>query len=172
VKEQAFTIPAKGVKRSWDVIGNIFAYGKPATVEVTSDQALVGDNIKWANPPNDTVGAGFSCGPLSLIKGKTFYFPFSAFGQSNGYAVISNTAVSAANLTIEVYDQTGVLKRTSNMMIGAKGVARTWETIGSIQAIADPALIRITSDQDVVVEAIRWEENKRGWGFAVLPVIN
>jgi len=171
VKEQAFTIPAKGVKRSWDLIGNVFTYGKPATVEITSDQALVGDNIKWADPPYDTVGAGFTCGPLSLMKGKEFYFPFSAFGQSNGYAVLSNTSASQATLTIEVYDQAGALKKTSAMTIGAKGVARTWETIGSIQAIADPAVLRITSDQDVVVEAVRWEQNKRGWGFAILPVL-
>jgi hypothetical protein len=170
VKEQAFTIPAKGVKRSWDLVGNIFGYGKPVTVEVTSDQPLVGDNIKWSDPPYDTVGAGFTCGPLSLMKGKEFYFPFSAFGQSNGYAVLSNTAASQANVTIEVYDQAGVLKKTSAMTIGAKGVARTWETIGSIQAIADPAVLRITSDQDVVVEAVRWEQNKRGWGFAILPI--
>jgi len=172
VKEQAFTIPALGVRRSWDIVGNIFSYGKPATVELTSDQALVADNIKWANAPYDTVGAGFSCGPLSVMKGKQFYFPFSAFGQSNGYAVISNTTTSPANLTIEVYDQTGVLKKTSNFSIGPKGIARTWEVIGSIQSIADPALIRIVSDQDIVAEAVRWEQNKRGWGFALLPVTN
>jgi len=170
IKEQAFTIPAKGVKRSWDVIGNIFAYGKPLTVEVLSDQALVGDNIKWANPPYDTVGAGFTCGPRNLMAGKVFYLPFSAFGQSQAYAVVSNTVASQANLTIEVYDQAGALKKTSGMTVGPKGVARTWEVIGSIQAIADPALIKIISDQLVVVEALRWEQNKRGWGFAVLPL--
>jgi len=169
VKEQAFAIPAMGVKRTWDVVGNIYGYGKPATVEIISDQALVGDNIKWADPPYDTVGAGFTCGPLTMMKGRAFLFPFSAFGLSQGYAVISNTASNPANLTIEVYDQAGTLKKTSPMTIGAKGVARTWETIGSIQTIADPALIRITSDQDVVVEAVRWEQNKRGWGFAILP---
>jgi len=170
IKEQALTIPSHGVRRSWDVIGNIFAYGKPVTVEVSSDQALVGDNIKWAAPPNDTVGAGFTCGPTNIMAGKLFYFPFSAFGQCSAYAVISNTAASQANLTIEVYDQAGILKKSSAMTIGAKGVARTWEVIGSIQTIADPALIKIIADQNVVVEAVRWELNKRGWGFAVMPV--
>jgi hypothetical protein len=170
VKLQDLTIPVRGVRRSWDAIGNIYQYGKPVSVEVTSDQALAADNIKWASPPNDTVGAGFTCGPLSLMKGKEFYFPFSSFGQSNGYAVISNATLSTANLTIEVYDQAGALKKTKAFSIGPRGIARSWEQIGSIQAIADPALIKITSDQDVVVEAVRLEQNKRGWGFAILPV--
>jgi len=169
IKEQSFTLPGKGVIRTWDVVGNIYSYGKPVTVEVASDQPLVGDNIKWASPPNDTVSAGFSCGPLSLVKGKTFYFPFSAFGQSNAYAVLSNTASNTAAVTIEVYDPAGVLKKTSNFTIGAKGVVRSWEYLGSIQAVADPALLKISSDQDLVVEAVRWEQNRRGWGFAILP---
>jgi len=172
VKEQAFTIPAKGVKRSWDIVGNIFSYGKPLTVEISSTQALVSDNIKWASAPYDTVGVGFTGGPLSLMKGKLFYFPFSSFGQSSGYAVLSNTTSSVANVTVEVFDQTGVLKKTSNFTIGSKGVARTWDYVGSIQAVADPAVLRITSDQDLVVEAVRLEENKRGWGFAILPSAN
>lgn len=172
VKEQAFTIPAKGVKRSWDIVGNIFSYGKPVTVEISSSQALVSDNIKWASPPYDTVGVGFTCGPLSLMKGKLFFSPFSSFGQTNGYAVLSNTTTSVANVTIEVFDQTGVLKKTSMFQIGSKGVARSWDYVGSIQAVADPAVLRITSDQDLVVEAVRLEGNKRGWGFAILPITN
>jgi len=61
------------------------------------------------------------------------------------------------------------LKKTVNFTIGSKGVARSWDYVGSIQAIADPALLKISSDQDVVVEAVKWEENRRGWGFALLP---
>ena len=181
VKEQSFSIPIKGIKRSWDIIGNIYGYGKPVTVEVSSLPVTIGrgqnvalpltiDNIKWANPPYDTVGAGFNCGPLTLMKGKLFYFPYSTFGSSNAYAVIANTTSSSANIIIEVFDQNGTLKRTQAMTVGPKGVARTWEYLGSIQAIADPALIRITSDQDVVIEAVKWEQNRRGWGFAILPV--
>jgi len=171
VKTQALTIPALGVKRTWDIIGDIYDYGKPVTVEVTSDQPLAGDNIKWADPPYDTVGAGFSCAPVSLMKGKTFYFPFSSFGTVQAYAAISNTTSSTANITVEVYDQTGLLKKTQGMTVGPKGVGRTWDSLGNIATWADPALVKITSDQDIVVEAVRWESNKRGWGFAILPII-
>lgn len=170
VKQQDLTIPVRGVRRSWDIIGNIYQYGKPVTVEVTSDQALAADNIKWASPPYDTVGAGFACGPDSLMKGRLFSFPFSAFGQSNAYAVMANATANFASVKIEVFDASGTLKKTSNFTIGPKGVARSWDYVGSIQAVADPALIKITSDQDLVVEAVRWEQNKRGWGFAILPV--
>jgi hypothetical protein len=167
---QNVSIPARGVVRSWDLLGNLYGYGKPLTVEVTSGASIVGDNIKWASPPYDTVGAGFTCGPASLMKGKLFYYPFnSAGGTANAYCVISNTTSSASNVTIDVYDANGNLMKTTSFAIAANGVVRSWDSVGSIQALADPALIRITSSQDVVVEAVRWEQNKRGWGFAILP---
>jgi len=171
VKTQGLTIPALGVKRTWDIIGDIYDYGKPVTVEVTSDQALAGDNIKWADPPYDTVGAGFNCAPVSQMKGTLFYFPFSSFGSVQGYAAISNATSSTANITIQVYDATGALKKTQAMTVGSRGVGRTWESLGNIATWADPALVKITSDQDIVVEAVRWEQNKRGWGFAILPIL-
>lgn len=168
--QTGFTIPAKGVVRSWDQVGNIYSYGKPVTVEITGDQSLVGNNIKWADPPYETVGAGFTCGPLGMMKGRLFYFPFSSFGGStNGYAVIANTSDSAAKITIEIFNNAGSLRKSVNFTIGGRGIAGSWDYLGSIQAVADPALLRITSDRDVVVEAVRWEQNKRGWGFAIFP---
>jgi hypothetical protein len=166
-------IPVGGVKRTWDLIGNIFSYGKPVTLEVTGTQALTGDNIKWASPPYDTVGAGFTCAPVGQMKGKEFYAPFNssvtAGEWANGYCVITNTTATAANVTVEVYDQNGALKKTAPIAIPALGVTRSWDAVGSIQTLADPALLRIVSDQDVVVEAVRWVQNRRGWGFAIFP---
>lgn len=166
--ESSFSVPSQGVIRSWDVIGNVYDYGKPVTVEVTSSIPVIGDNIKWADPPYP-VGSGFSCLPTDLMKGRLFYFPFSGFSSTNAYCDIANTTDSTASVTIEVYDAGGLLKHTKSFSVGAKSVIRSWDQIGNIQNIADPALLRITSDQDIVVDAVRWENNEKGWGFAVLP---
>jgi hypothetical protein len=170
VGNKNFSIPTHGVIRSWDQIGNIFDFGKPVTLAITADQPLIGDNIKWAGPPYDTVGAGFTCAPLGLMKGKEFYFPFSSFGGwANAYCVIANVAAQDALVTIQLTDSGGALRRSTSFNLPARSVVRSWDYIGSIQAIADPALLRITSDKEVVVEAVRWEENTRGWGFAIFP---
>ena len=167
--EKAFTIPKLGVTRTWDQIGNIYDYGKPVNLEIESDQPIIGDNIKWADPPYP-VGSGFSCLPLDRMKGKLFYFPFSAFGATNAYCDIANATESSAAVMIEVYDAQGGLKHTESFSVGAKSVIRSWDKIGNIQNIADPALLKITSDQDIVVDTVRWENNEIGWGFAVMPV--
>jgi hypothetical protein len=168
--ETSFTVPARGVVRSWDIIGNIYNYGKPVSMDVIMDQPLIGDNIKWAGPPYDTVGAGFTCGSAGLAMGREFYFPFSsAGGWANAYCVIANLSADASAVTIYVYDSTGILKTTQSFSIPGLGLVRSWDYIGGIQAIADPALLKIVSSKDVVVEAVRWEENKRGWGFAIFP---
>ena len=172
-----FSVPSNGVALTWNEIGNIYDYGKPVTVEVESDQNLVADNIKWADDfidgeDYDHLGAAMTCLPEDTMKGTLFYFTFSTLTWANAYCDISNTSDSTANVTIEVYNASGVLQRSESFTIPGKGVIRSWDYIGSIQAIANPALLKITSSQDVVVDTVRWEENKKGWGFAIPPVIN
>jgi hypothetical protein len=172
--EQSPTVPPNGVRRTWDLITNVFNYGKPVSLLINGTQPLVGDNIKWAGPPYDTVGAGFTCGPVMKMKGREFFLPFNssvtAGEWANGYCVLSNTTGTTANVMIIVYDQNGTLKKTAPFSIPAFGMVRSWDYVGSIQDLADPALLRITSDQDVVVEAVRWVQNRRGWDFAILPI--
>jgi hypothetical protein len=173
VGAKGFSLPKDGIVRSWDLLGNIYNFGKPVRVKVSATEVpvdLVADNVKWAGPPYETVGAGFNCGPTDLMKGRTFYFPFSSFGGwANAYCVIANVSGETATVAIEVYDANGAFKKSEIFTLGGAAIARSWDYIGSIQAIADPALIKVTASRDVVVETVRWEQNRRGWGFAVLP---
>jgi hypothetical protein len=169
VDQEIFSLEPMGIKRSWDIIGNIYQQGKPVSVDLVTNQPLAADNIKWASPPYDTVSAGFTSAPLTQMRGKLFYFPTSSWGWMNAYSVLVNTTGSQANIIYKIYDANGALKNTTTFSIPAKGTVRSWDYVGSIQAIADPAFQQITSDQDIVVEAVRWEENRRGWGFSVFP---
>jgi len=170
-----FTIPANGIALTWDIIGNIYNYGKPITVEIQSDQALVADNIKWADDldnPNSKVhiGAAMTCLPEDVMKGKLLYFTYYTMSTANSYSCIANTETTPANVTLQVYDANGNLQQSKSLSIPALGMIRSWDYIGNIGDIASPSLIKISSDKNVVADAIRWENNCKGWTFAVLPI--
>jgi hypothetical protein len=103
-------------------------------VEITSDQLLVADNIKWASPPYDTVGAGFNCGPLLISQGKEFVFPFSSFSSwTNAYCAMANTSNETATVTLEVYDASGGLKKAVTRTIGGRMTARSWDWLAQVR---------------------------------------
>jgi hypothetical protein len=171
----SFSIPPNGILASWDEIGNIYDYGKPVTVEVSSDYPVVVDKFIWADDflpaqDYDHIGIGMTCLPFDAEKGRQLYTTFSTPTSTTAYYNIINVEDSQAYVTIDVYDAAGNLERTESFTIPAKGIRRSWDYIGSIQDIANPATIKITSDKNIIVDAIHLEQYMKGYGFNIFPI--
>jgi len=147
------------------IIGDIYNYAAPAVVEVTSSGGdVVVQSRRWSAST-----AGWGCYHLPQARAAGTRFMFPAQGWSNSWFNIANAGDSQTGANIYVYDSNGVLRKSASTTVAANGFASTWDLIGDVYNYANPALVSIESDKDIVVDSGRWSSSS-GWGFTVPPV--
>lgn len=163
-KQASTTIPAKGVKNTWDWLGNLYSFANPGSVEIISDQDMTVTSGRWDN----NGGWGYEVPADTVIKGKKFQLDL--WGWNSAWIDVSNPGNSLANVVINIYDKTGAQKGTHSLKVPSKGFAYTWGTLGNIYSVANPAVVIITSDQDVIVDDGRYTSGYDGWGTTWYPL--
>jgi peptidase C25-like protein/thrombospondin type 3 repeat protein len=155
------TVPSCGVVSSWDLVGgSVYYIASQAVVRLSSNEAVVVEHGSWSSGG----GWGMTHLPKSKAAGKSFAFP--AWGWNSAWMCIANTENTAANVTMKIYDMDGVEQSSIASSIPAGGFVRSWDLIGNIYSLANPASITIESDKDIAVNQGRWG-SKVGWGFEV-----
>jgi len=162
------SIPARGFLRTWDLIGDIYDHAYPAVVIVESDKDIVINHGRWSS----SSGWGFSVPRKDVCAGRLFRY--SAYGWRYSASNILNTSsASSADISIKVYDESGTLQRTETTTIPPLGMDNTWYILGDLYDVACPAVVEISSDQDIIVDNGRWSRSRSnygGWGFTILPL--
>jgi hypothetical protein len=149
---------------TWSLIGNIYSFSKDGCLRIVSDGRLSVNNSRWSAG----AGWGFDVPEISRAAGEEFTFPLN--GWSKSWFDIANPGWSDANLSVIVYDANGQEAYQGDVIVPAQGMRSSWDFLdGSVYALANPAVIKIVSDQQVVVDHGSWGR-KAGWGFNNLPL--
>jgi peptidase C25-like protein/fibronectin type III domain protein/thrombospondin type 3 repeat protein len=159
------TVPGHGSVRTWELLGNIYSHAAPGMISIESDKNIVVNSGRWGR----YAAWGFTVPNQATCAGKNFRYPVYGWSYSN--STIANVSAGAANITVNVYNQSGTLVTTASSTIPANGVHATWYMLGNLYYHAAPGVIEIISDQDLVVDNGRWSSSRgySGWGFTVLP---
>jgi hypothetical protein len=153
-------VPSFGMISTWDILGDIYDKANPAVVKITSDADVLVEHGCWSSGK----GWGSNSLPVSTSSGTSFLFPVT--GWSNSWMNIANTESSSDIVTVRIFDSNGVQKRSQNMTIAANGFVSTWDWIGDIYNYANPAVVSIESNNNLVVTNGRWSSSS-GWEFNV-----
>ena len=118
------------------------------------------------------MGVELNVPPTSASAGT--HFVYSIRGWSYSFSNIANASATDANVNIRIYNASGVLQKSSSATVPAGGVINSWSIpgLGNLYSVAGPATIEITSDQDIIVDNVRYSNTSgsAGLGFTIWPL--
>jgi len=168
LKSSASTIiPALGMRGTWDIFGNIFDLARPAVVKVICGTDL---SIQCGQWKTGVGGWEHRPEPVTVAAGTESFFPIKGWRYS--YLNIANVDSVSVSVTVTVFNGSGEEQATASAQIPPNGMFNTWELIGNILELANPAGVAISSTGLVTVNSGNWNggTNNAGWASQQLPM--